>query len=149
MGCPEHHDIAAHIADRTVTLLKDTEGNLPLHPDRHRRIRLFAIAGDPDFTVHRPPEFKDIAIEELTRAGFDVHPYQNFAEQKAAGRADLAFADFLQEETHGFAEKYDAAIILANISDFARKLPCGSGGPLRWHPRSPGTPGKSPPFSCP
>ena len=119
VGCPEHHDIAAQIADRTVTLLKDTEGNLPLNPDRHRRIRLFAIAGDPDFTGAPSTEFKDIAIEELTRAGFDVHPYQNFAEQKAAGRADLAFADFLQEETHGFAEKYDAAIILANISDFA------------------------------
>jgi beta-N-acetylhexosaminidase len=114
-----HHDIAAAIADRTVTLIKDTQGNLPLDPERHHRLRLFALAGEPDFTGYTSTEFKDIAIEELTSAGFEVHPYRDFAEQKAAGRTELDFQTFLLEESDGFAERYDAAIVLANISDFA------------------------------
>jgi beta-N-acetylhexosaminidase len=77
IGCAEHHEIAARIADRTIALLKDTEETLPLDPVRHRRIRLYCLESAPDFTGVTP-EFKRVAIEELTAAGFEVGVYKRF-----------------------------------------------------------------------
>ena len=50
VGSAEHHAVAAAVADKTVTLVKDTEHNLPLRPETHRRIRLYGITGQADFT---------------------------------------------------------------------------------------------------
>ena len=65
IGSAEHHEIAAKIADRTIALLKDTAGTLPLDPERHRRLRLYCLESAPDFTGI-VPEFKRVAVEELT-----------------------------------------------------------------------------------
>jgi beta-N-acetylhexosaminidase len=119
IGCAEHHEIAAGIADRTITLLKDTAGTLPLDPVRHRRIRLYCLESAPDFTGVTP-EFKRVAIEELTAAGFEVSVYKTVHELAAEGqRPDMQ--TFISAETEGYTEKYDAALILANVSDFAQQ----------------------------
>ena len=43
VGSAEHRAIAAAIADKTVTLLKDTQHNLPITPETHPRIRLYGV----------------------------------------------------------------------------------------------------------
>ena len=119
IGCAEHHEIAAHIADRTIALLKDTAGTLPLDPSRHRRLRLYCLESAPDFTGVTP-EFKRVAIEELTAAGFEVSAYKTVQELAAEGEhPDMQ--TFISAETEGYTEKYDAALILANVSDFAQQ----------------------------
>ena len=119
IGCAEHHEIAAGIADRTIALLKDTAGTLPLDPTRHRRLRLYCLESAPDFTGVIP-EFKRVAIEELTAAGFEVSVYKTVQELAAEGqRPDMQ--TFITAETEGYTEKYDAALILANVSDFAQQ----------------------------
>jgi beta-N-acetylhexosaminidase len=119
IGCTEHHEIAARIADRTIALLKDTAGTLPLDPTRHRRIRLYCLESAPDFTGVTP-EFKRVAIEELTAAGFEVSVFKTAQELGAEGqRPDMQ--SFMASETQGYADKYDAALILANVSDFAQQ----------------------------
>ncbi len=119
IGCTEHHEIAAWIADRTIALLKDTAETLPLDPVRHRRLRLYCLESAPDFTGVTP-EFKRVAIEELTSAGFDVSVYKTVQELAAEGqRPDMQ--TFISAETQGYPEKYDAALILANVSDFAQQ----------------------------
>ena len=85
IGCAEHHEIAARIADRTIALLKDTAGTLPLDPVRHRRIRLYCLESAPDFTGMMP-EFKRVAIEELTAAGFEVSVFRTAQELAADGQ---------------------------------------------------------------
>jgi beta-N-acetylhexosaminidase len=119
IGCAEHHEIAARIADRTIALLKDTAGTLPLDPTRHRRLRLYCLESAPDFTGVTP-EFKRVAIEELTAAGFEVSVYKTVQELAAEGqRPDMQ--TFISAETQEYTEKYDAALILANVSDFAQQ----------------------------
>jgi beta-N-acetylhexosaminidase len=119
IGCAEHHEIAARIADRTIALLKDTAETLPLDPVRHRRLRLYCLESAPDFTGVTP-EFKRVAIEELTSAGFEVSVYKTVQELAAEGqRPDMQ--TFISAETQGYPEKYDAALILANVSDFAQQ----------------------------
>ena len=119
IGSAEHHAIAARIADQTIALLKDTAGTLPLDPARHRRLRLYCLESAPDFTGI-VPEFKRVAIEELTAAGFEVSVFRTVQELAAEGQM-FDMQTFIASETDGYAEKYDAALILANMSDFAQQ----------------------------
>jgi beta-N-acetylhexosaminidase len=119
VGCAEHHEIAAGIADRTIALLKDTTGTLPLDPVRHRRLRLYCLESAPDFTGI-VPEFKRVAIEELTAAGFEVSVFRTAQELAAEGQA-FDMQSFITSETHGYTDRFDAALILANVSDFAQQ----------------------------
>ncbi len=119
IGSAEHHEIAARIADQTIALLKDTAGTLPLDPARHRRLRLYCLESAPDFTGI-VPEFKRVAIEELTAAGFEVSVFRTVQELAAEGQM-FDMQTFIASETDGYAEKYDAALILANVSDFAQQ----------------------------
>jgi beta-N-acetylhexosaminidase len=121
VGCDEHRAIAADIADKTVTLVKDTQANLPLRPETHRRIRLYGITGQSDFTGTDPSSYLRIAQEELERAGFEVYPFRDARQRLAAGETGVQFHTILQEEATGdYPEKYDAAIIFANVSGFAQ-----------------------------
>lgn len=119
IGCAEHHEITADVADRTIALLKDTAGTLPLEVARHRRLRLYCLESAPDFTGV-VPEFKRVAIEELTAAGFEVNVFRTAAELAAEGqKPDMQ--SFISAETQGYTDRYDAALILANVSDFAQQ----------------------------
>jgi beta-N-acetylhexosaminidase len=114
VGSPEHHAIAARIADKTVTLVKDTGSLLPLTPRTHRRVRLYGVSGERDFTGSDPDEYLTIAREELERAGFEVHLY--------TADATTPFHLLMKEEANaGYAERYDVAILFANVSGFAQQ----------------------------
>lgn len=45
IGCPVHMRLARDCADASVTLVKDTDSLLPLHPQRHNRL-LLEVLGD-------------------------------------------------------------------------------------------------------
>lgn len=66
------------------------------------------------------PEFKRVAIDELTAAGFEVDVFRTLSEQLADG-VSTDFQSFLAAETHDYAQRFDAALILANVSDFAQQ----------------------------
>ena len=122
VGSPEHRAIAAAVADKTVTLVKDTQGNLPLRPETHRRIRLYGITGQSDFTGTDPTGYLRIAQEELERAGFEVHPFRDARQRIAEGEPGITFQGVLRDEaTAAYPERYDAAIIFANVSGFAQE----------------------------
>jgi beta-N-acetylhexosaminidase len=122
IGCAEHRAVAATVADKTVTLVKDTQGNLPLRPETHRRIRLYGITGQADFTGTDPSGYLRIAQEALEEAGFEVHVFKTVQQRIAEGEKGVAFHTALREEANAaYAEKYDAAIVFANVSGFAQE----------------------------
>ncbi|MFI5084301.1 MAG: gluconokinase, GntK/IdnK-type [Actinomycetales bacterium] len=122
VGSEEHHAIAAAIADKTVTLVKDTAGNLPITPRTHRRIRLYGISGGADFTRADPLGYLDTVREELEAAGFEVHLYKTAAQREAAGETGVNFMSALGEEATGdYARKYDAAFVFADVKGFAQE----------------------------
>ena len=43
IACGEHMEWARQVADESVTLVKDTQGLLPISPDKYRRIRLYLL----------------------------------------------------------------------------------------------------------
>lgn len=122
IGSAAHRAIAAGIADKTVTLVKDTAHNLPITPETHKRIRLYGISGGSDFTMADPLAYLDVVAEELERAGFDVHVFKTAAQRKAAGEEGVNFMSVISEEATGdYAEKYDAAFVFANVKGFAQE----------------------------
>ena len=122
VGCAAHRAIAAAVADKTVTLVKDTQGNLPLRPETHRRIRLYGLTGQADFTGTDPSGYLRIAQEELEAAGFEVHPFKDARQRIAEGEADVTFHRVLREEANeAYADQYDAAIVFANVTGFAQE----------------------------
>jgi beta-N-acetylhexosaminidase len=122
VGSAAHRAVAAAIADKTVTLVKDTAHTLPLRPETHRRIRLYGITGQSDFTGTDPSGYLRIAQEELERAGFEVHIFKDARQRIADGETGVTFHSVLRDEaTAAYPEKYDAAIVLANVSGFAQE----------------------------
>jgi beta-N-acetylhexosaminidase len=122
VGSAEHRALAAAIADKTVTLVKDTAGNLPITPRTHPRIRLYGISGGADFTRADPLAYLDTVQEELERAGFEVHRFRTAAQREAAGEKGVNFMSIIAEEGTGdYAQKYDAAFIFANVKGFAQE----------------------------
>ena len=88
-------------------------------PSGTDRLRLYCLESAPDFTGI-VPEFKRVAVEELTAAGFEVSVFRTAQELAAAGEA-LDFQTFIAGETDHYTDRFDAALILANVSDFAQQ----------------------------
>lgn len=122
IGSEAHRAIAAEIADKTITLVKDTAGNLPITPETHPRIRLYGISGGADFTRADPLAYLDTVKEELEAAGFEVHVFKTAEQREAAGETGMNFMRVLSEEaTANYPEKYDAAFVFANVKGFAQE----------------------------
>jgi beta-N-acetylhexosaminidase len=122
IGSEAHRAIAAEVADKTVTLVKDTANNLPITPETHPRIRLYGISGGADFTRADPLAYLDTVKEELEAAGFEVHVFKTADQREAAGETGMNFMRVLSEEATGdYAAKYDAALVFANVKGFAQE----------------------------
>ncbi|QNE16305.1 gluconokinase, GntK/IdnK-type [Pseudarthrobacter sp. NBSH8] len=122
IGSAEHRAVAAEIADKTVTLVKDTANNLPIRPETHKRIRLYGISGGPDFTMADPLAYLNTVKDELEKAGFEVHVFKTADQRKAAGETGVNFMSVISEEATGdYADKYDAAFVFANVKGFAQE----------------------------
>ncbi|WP_051420984.1 gluconokinase, GntK/IdnK-type [Paenarthrobacter nicotinovorans] len=122
IGSEAHRAIASDIADKTVTLVKDTAANLPITPETHQRIRLYGISGGADFTRADPLAYLDIVREELEAAGFEVSVFKTAEQREAAGETGVNFMRVVSEEATGdYAERYDAAFVFANVKGFAQE----------------------------
>lgn len=122
IGSAAHRAVAAEIADKTVTLVKDTANNLPITPATHKRIRLYGISGGSDFTRADPLGYLDTVKDELENAGFEVHVFRTAAQREAAGETGVNFMSIISEEaTADYAQNYDAAFVFANVKGFAQE----------------------------
>ena len=55
-----------------MTLLKDTQGNLPISPDTHRRVRLYYLEGEKEGIMAASDEVVNNLKEALERRGYEV-----------------------------------------------------------------------------
>lgn len=71
---PAHAELAREVADRSITLVKDRGGFLPLSPARHRRI-CWIGKGAPSLFPGAPPKQADVLRDGLMARGFVVTPF--------------------------------------------------------------------------
>ncbi len=72
IGCEEHLEMRADAADKGITLVKDTQNNLPINPETHRRIRLYYLEGEKAMNVSSENNALGFFVEELERRGYEV-----------------------------------------------------------------------------
>lgn len=104
LQCEEHIRQAQQCADEAITLVKDTQGLLPVSPERHKRV-LLEILGDFPSNEHIITYFKD----KLAAEGFEVTLYEkeNF--------------ETFRPDTRTFNASYDLVIYLGNVENASNK----------------------------
>lgn len=126
IGCAEHKQKAAEIIDNSITLVKNTRNQLPLTPEKHKRIILSSLESggltakikDMLFGEKNKKPVEELA-EELKKQGFEPTIFKlNYLKylSKNGVNGKKAIAEYSCAE---FAGMYDAAIIVCNISSFS------------------------------
>lgn len=102
----EHEMWAKECADKSVTLVKDTQGLLPITPEKYKRIRLY-ILGES-----REGGFKDCDSatysikDKLEKKGFLVDVYND---------ENLDFREIFNGGIEDLKSKYDLVLYVANV----------------------------------
>ena len=126
IGCTEHKEKAKEIIDNSITLVKNVKGQLPLTPEKHKRIVIYNIETGGLVSKVKNMLFGNknkkpvtVLVEELEKEGFEPTinkiNYLKYV-NKHGINGKKAIAEFSTQE---FASMYDASIILCNISSFS------------------------------
>lgn len=100
----EHLALRRSAADRSISLIKDTQKVLPIKPETHPRIKLYILHGELANPKMQAPAFERRVIEMLEGLGFQVSlndPHTRIRGSSLEYRAN-----------------YDAAIIVSNVSGY-------------------------------
>lgn len=102
----EHEQIAARIAQKSVTLVKDRDRLLPITPERYPRIRL-VVLGDAD-----DGGFKEGGqVTAYFQKGLEAHGF----EVTLFNRKQLDFHEIFEEGVADLEAKFDLALYVANV----------------------------------
>lgn len=126
VGCPEHKAKAAEIIDKSITLVKNTRSQLPLTPDKHKRIIIYTVQnGGLSAMVKnlvmggKNKGVSDQLAAELRAHGFEPTIYK-LKPLKYLSPKGVNGKKFLGEmSVEKFRSQYDAAIVLCNVSSFS------------------------------
>src|SRR5699024_2198615 len=78
VGCREHLEMAAEAAKKSITLVKDTQHNLPVKPATHKRAYVYVISSPPISRGNKPDPAKKLVQEEMERYGYEVTMHDSF-----------------------------------------------------------------------
>jgi beta-N-acetylhexosaminidase len=106
IGCPEHQAWSKECADRSVTLVKEEAGVLPLSPEKDKKVLFYPIEEEVGVSIYsvRQGVCKNM-IERLKTEGFDVDEF--IPSTGYEGRVP---------PTTAITEKYDLIIYVANLT---------------------------------
>lgn len=101
----EHVLWAKECADKSVTLVKDTQNNLPISPEKTKKV-LLEILGDCDSNERILEDFRSRLVSE----GFEVELYEKESFETA------------QFDVEVFKAKYDLVIYIANVENRSNQV---------------------------
>lgn len=115
VGCEKHRAIAAACADKAITLVKDTQGYLPLDPAKSKKLRIVYLQGEGHVVagkLEKPDDtpLKNRIREELEKEGFEV-TYADEPEVAARGKGSM----------EAFKRECDAVLVISNQVGFAQQ----------------------------
>lgn len=123
IGCAEHKAYAVQAADECVTLVKDTRGNLPIDPKTQKRVFLVYVGSTPTTKGYKGDPVKQVVIEELERAGFEVDVCPNYHDLEVEnGVSPMNFVKMLAHEPRSaFIGSHDLALVFLNVKGYAQE----------------------------
>lgn len=105
LGTDEHHLWAKEVADRSITLVKEEAGVLPLDPAVRKRILLYPIQSGQSYFAATSFDSVDYFRKRLEEEGFLV---DQFNPSKGMEGLLMAYQDYV--------DKYDAIIYVATLA---------------------------------
>ncbi len=76
IGCPEHRQWAAEVADKGITLVKEEKGVLPLTPGKYKRILLYRIEPMGEgYSIYQVSPVLEQMKQKLIAEGFEVDEF--------------------------------------------------------------------------
>lgn len=112
LKCEEHEKWARECADKSVTLVKDTQNLLPVTPEKHKRV-LFELLGE---TANNERITKHM-VDKLAAKGFEITIYEP--------EKPMMPMDTVAE----FKNKYDLVLYVGNIENLSNKTVSR----INWH----------------
>lgn len=114
VGCAEHLEASYQAADQYITLVKDTQGMLPLDPKTHPRLKLVFIGGEGMVVAGKllggaGDQLKAALKETLEEAGFTVDDGEG---EGSVGKS--------KGKTEDLRRRYDAVIVALDVVGFAQ-----------------------------
>lgn len=106
LKCAEHGSWAKECADKSVTLVKDTQNLLPITPEKYKRIRLYILGEKNDGGFKDGSSATNKIKEKLEAKGFYVDIYDD---------KNLDFREIFESGVSELKSKYDLALYVANI----------------------------------
>lgn len=106
LKCEEHERWAKECADKSVTLVKDTQKLLPITAEKYKRIRLYVLGDSEDGGFKEGEKVSGKVKEKLEKVGFTVDVFDN---------KKLDFREVFAGGIEELKAKYDLALYVANI----------------------------------
>ena len=116
IGSDEHVAWAKECADKSVTLVKDTQALLPISPKKHKRV-LYEIMGG----CASEKRVEETFVKLMEAEGFEMIPY---VKEEFDFNKPIKF-----ESVTEFRNKYDIVIYLGNVENASNKTTAR----LNWH----------------
>ncbi len=101
VGCEEHLAMRKDAADKGITLVKNTLDQLPLTPEKHRRIRLYHLTGESGMFGKVSDTLAQLYVTELGNRGYEVTINDGTTRVKGP--------------TLKYRDEVDAALIIAEV----------------------------------
>ncbi len=121
VGCDAHHELAAKAADESITLVKDTQGVLPVNPADKKNIRLYFIESAPVSMANGADKAKANLVKELEAAGFNVNAPKDYYEYEMEGPSlSNKFKVMSHESREEFKKNTDLVLFVINMKGYAQ-----------------------------
>lgn len=122
IGCEQHKIMAQTAVEKSITLVKDTQNNLPISPATHPRVKLYYISAPPQSSRDWPDPVRAVVVEELERAGFQVDVHQNYYDLvKNQVGPELFWTLFHAGKMEEYRAAYDAVFVFINVKGYAQE----------------------------
>ncbi len=123
VGCTQHLSYTEAAAEKCITLVKDTNELLPVNPEKYKKALLVYVPNIPNSRAYSGDPVKNIVIEELQNAGFEVDALMNFHDLEIKnGPGPMNFGQMLEPGSRKeFRSKYDLVFLVLNIKGYAQE----------------------------
>lgn len=122
VGCAEHLAMAAEAAKKSITLVKDTQHNLPVTPKTHKRAYAIVISSPPVSRKNKHDPVRELVKEELDRFGYETTVHESYYDRILDGgmTKEAELSSVIIGKVEEFKKKYDVVFVFINMKGYAQ-----------------------------
>lgn len=122
LGCEEHLHFAENIANKSISLIKDTQHVLPIDVQKKKRAKLYFIESAPTSYLDGTDPTKFLVKEELERVGFEVDLNESYYDLESRNPSRLNRYSVMEMPSFkSFKAKYDIVFVFVNMKGYAQE----------------------------